>query len=71
MAEELRPIAEIRNINAGSPFTKPIREWKKQGGKARAFQGNFISKELIREIGILPIKQAGDFYQKMDLGDAD
>lgn len=71
MIRELRTIAEVRNINAGSPFTRPIREWKEQGGKVVAYQCNYVPEEVIWGAGALPVRMAGDFYREMELGDAD
>ena len=71
MMQELSTIAEVKNINADSPFTRPIKDWKEQGRKVVAFQCNYVPGEIIWAAGALPIRITGDFYREMELGDAD
>ena len=51
MMQELSTIAEVKNINADSPFTRPIKDWKEQGRKVVAFQCNYVPGEIIWAAG--------------------
>ena len=59
-ATDLRTLEEIRAINADFPYTKPIQEWKKKGGKVFAWQCTYVPEEVIAAAGILPVRMTGD-----------
>ena len=69
MTQELNTMSEIREINAGFPYTEPIKQFKEQGGKVIATQCAYIPEEIIWAAGVLPVRMTGGSRQ-MEVEDA-
>lgn len=69
MTEELKSMAEVREVNSGFPYTEPIRQFKEHGGKVIATQCAYIPEEVVWAAGALPVRMTGDSGQ-MELEDA-
>ena len=53
-------LREIRAVNAGFPYTEPIRRWKEQGKKVIGWTCIYIPEEVIFAAGILPVRITAD-----------
>lgn len=61
MSNTLKAIEEVRKINAGFPYTEPIKQWKEQEKKkVVGFLCTYIPEEIIHAAGILPVRITGD-----------
>lgn len=69
MADTPKSLEKIREINAGFPYTAPIKAWKERGGKVVAWTCTYIPEEVIWAAGILPVRMTGDSHE-LELEDA-
>ncbi len=69
MTQEVNTMAEVREINAGFPYTEPIRQFKEQGGKIIATQCAYIPEEIIWAAGATAVRMTGGSKQ-IELEDA-
>lgn len=69
MAETPKALEKIRQINAGFPYTDPIKAWKERGGKVVAWTCTYVPEEVIWAAGLLPVRMTGDSHE-LELEDA-
>lgn len=69
MADTPKALERIREINAGFPYTDPIKAWKERGGKVVAWTCTYVPEEVIWAAGILPVRMTGDSHE-LELEDA-
>lgn len=70
MSNTLKSIEEAKKINAGFPYTEPIKKWKEEDKKkVIGFLCTYIPEEIIHAAGILPVRITGD-SEEIDLDKA-
>ena len=69
MAETPKALEKIRQINAGFPYTDPIKAWKERGGKVVAWTCTYVPEEVLWAGGLLPVRMTGDSHE-LELEDA-
>ena len=61
--QELKTLAEIREINAAFPYNKYVKDWKESGKKVIGWVCNYVPEEVIYAAGILPVRILGGFEE--------